>query len=68
VVKYVRGLSHIARVKQQLITCTRPEEFIALMNQYEEEAAERAAARTENGLDKRRNNGFATSKRSTVAA
>ncbi len=43
VVKYVRGLSHIAKVKQQLITCTRPEEFIALMQTYEADAAERAA-------------------------
>ena len=42
VVKYVRGLSHITKVKQQLITCTRPEEFVALMNAYETEAAERA--------------------------
>lgn len=41
IVKYVRGLSHIAKVKQQLITCTRPEEFIALMTAYEAEAAER---------------------------
>ena len=38
VVKYVRGLSHIAKVKQQLITCNRPEEFIALMQAYEAEA------------------------------
>jgi len=42
VVKYVRGLAHIARVKQQLITCTRPEEFVALMRAYEAEAEERA--------------------------
>jgi tRNA-dihydrouridine synthase B len=42
IVKYVRGLSHIAKVKQQLITCTRPEEFIALMHQYEAEAQARA--------------------------
>jgi tRNA-dihydrouridine synthase B len=42
VVKYVRGLSHIGKVKQQLITCTRPEEFVALMNAYEAEAAKRA--------------------------
>ncbi len=41
VIKYVRGLSHIAQVKQQLITCTRPEEFIALMHNYEAEAARR---------------------------
>jgi tRNA-dihydrouridine synthase len=43
VVKYVRGLSHIARVKAQLITCTRPEEFITLMKAYEAEAAGRVA-------------------------
>jgi nifR3 family TIM-barrel protein len=44
IVKYVRGLAHIAKVKQQLITCTRPEEFIALMNAYEAEAADRGWA------------------------
>jgi nifR3 family TIM-barrel protein len=42
VVKYVRGLAHIAPVKTQLVTCTRPEEFIALMRQYEAEATIRA--------------------------
>lgn len=44
VVKYVRGLAHIAQVKARLVTCTEPEEFIALMNAYETEAAVRAAA------------------------
>ncbi len=44
VVKYVRGLAHIAQVKARLVTCTEPEEFIALMNAYETEAAGRAAA------------------------
>jgi nifR3 family TIM-barrel protein len=43
VVKYVRGLAHIAQVKAQLVTCTTPEEFIELMHQYEVEAGERAA-------------------------
>ncbi len=47
VVKYVRGLAHITQVKAQLVTCTEPDEFIALMNAYETEAAERAAARPE---------------------
>ena len=42
VVKYVRGLAHSAKVKAKLVTCTRPEEFIALMNAYEAETAERA--------------------------
>ena len=42
VVKYVRGLSHINHIKQQLITCTQPEEFVALMTAYEAEAAKRA--------------------------
>lgn len=42
VVKYVRGLSHINPIKQQLITCTRPDEFVALMTDYEAEAAKRA--------------------------
>jgi len=45
IVKYVRGLSHIAQVKTRLITCTRPAEFINLMAQYEAEAAHRAASR-----------------------
>jgi nifR3 family TIM-barrel protein len=43
VVKYVWGLSHIAKLKQQLVTCTRPEEFVSLMNEYEAKAAKRAA-------------------------
>lgn len=43
VVKYVRGLAHIAQVKTRLVTCTHPEEFIELMHQYETEAGERAA-------------------------
>lgn len=42
VVKYVRGLAHIAQVKTQLVTCTHPEEFIELMNAYEAEVEERA--------------------------
>ncbi len=42
VVKYVKGLSHIAQIKAQLITCTRPAEFINLMNQYETETRTRA--------------------------
>ncbi|MEW5957317.1 MAG: tRNA dihydrouridine synthase DusB [Chloroflexota bacterium] len=41
VVKYVRGLAHIARVKQQLMTCTRPEEFVELLDTYEAGAAGR---------------------------
>ncbi len=48
VVKYVRGFSHIAKVKQKLITCTRPEEFIALMHEYEADAQKRAARNTPN--------------------
>lgn len=43
VVKYVRGLAHIARVKNQLVTCTEPEEFIALMHAYETDMASREA-------------------------
>lgn len=42
IVKYVRGLAHITKVKQQLVTCTQPEEFIALMTTYEAEAEARA--------------------------
>lgn len=42
VVKYVRGLTHMARVKQELITCTRPEEFVALLKAYEAEAGQRS--------------------------
>jgi nifR3 family TIM-barrel protein len=51
VVKYVRGLSHIGQVKTRLITCTQPEEFIALMHEYEADAAERqqAAGKTSQG-------------------
>jgi nifR3 family TIM-barrel protein len=45
VVKYVRGLAHIAQVKTRLVICTRPEEFIELMNEYETDVAERAARR-----------------------
>ncbi len=35
VAKYVRGLSHISRIKQQLMTCTRAEDFVALIQAYE---------------------------------
>lgn len=45
VVKYVRGLSHIKQVKTRLITCTRPEEFVALMNEYEASALARERSR-----------------------
>ena len=41
VVKYVRGLSHISAVKAKLVTCTTPEEFIALMHEYEAESEAR---------------------------
>ena len=44
VVKYVRGLSHTAQLKAKLVTCTRPEEFIKLMNQYEADARAREEA------------------------
>lgn len=43
VVKYVRGLAHIAKVKAKLVTCTRPEEFIALMQAYEAGMEERGS-------------------------
>lgn len=46
IVKYVRGLAHITKVKQQLMTCVRPEEFVALMNVYEAEAAARTKKKT----------------------
>ncbi len=36
VVKYVRGLSHISRVRQQLMACTQPEQFVALIGDYEQ--------------------------------
>jgi tRNA-dihydrouridine synthase B len=36
VVKYVRGLSHISRVRQQLMACTQPEQFVALIDDYEQ--------------------------------
>jgi nifR3 family TIM-barrel protein len=41
VVKYVRGLSHSSRLKPRLLSCTRPEEFVALMNEYESGAVKR---------------------------
>lgn len=41
VVKYVRGLKHSAAVKAKLVTCTTPEQFIDLMNEYEAEMAQR---------------------------
>ena len=41
IVKYIRGLAHSAKIRARLITCTRPEEFIALVNAYEAETAER---------------------------
>ncbi len=44
VVKYVRGLAHIAAVKQELMTCSRPEQFVALVRAYESQAAERVEA------------------------
>jgi tRNA-dihydrouridine synthase B len=43
IVKYIRGMAHSAKIRARLITCTRPEEFIALVNAYEAEAAEREA-------------------------
>jgi nifR3 family TIM-barrel protein len=41
IVKYIRGMAHSSHVRAKLVTCTRPEEFIALMNAYEAETAER---------------------------
>jgi nifR3 family TIM-barrel protein len=43
IVKYIRGMAHSAKVRAKLVTCTRPEEFIALMNAYESETAQREA-------------------------
>jgi nifR3 family TIM-barrel protein len=50
VVKYVRGLSHIGKVKTKLITCTRPQQFVALMNEYEADAEKRAARSAEEAV------------------
>lgn len=36
VVKYIRGLANSAAVKNKLVTCTQPEEFIAILAGYEE--------------------------------
>ncbi len=47
VVKYVRGLSHIGKIKVKLITCTRPEEFVALIHEYEAESKQRAEKSTQ---------------------
>lgn len=41
IVKYIRGMAHSSKVRAKLVTCTRPEEFIALMNAYEAETTER---------------------------
>lgn len=41
VVKYVRGLSHINKTKARLVTCTTPQEFIALMHEYEAQSKAR---------------------------
>jgi nifR3 family TIM-barrel protein len=41
IVKYIRRMAHSAKVRAKLVTCTRPEEFIALINTYEAEAAAR---------------------------
>ncbi|MDM8532497.1 tRNA dihydrouridine synthase DusB [Anaerolineales bacterium HSG25] len=35
VAKYVRGLVRSKKIKHQLVTCTKPEEFVALMQAYE---------------------------------
>jgi len=45
IVKYIRGMAHSAKVRAKLVTCTRPEEFIAVMNAYEAETAEREQGR-----------------------
>ncbi len=37
VLRYVRGLPHSARVKNKLVRCTQPEEFVALMEAYRRE-------------------------------
>lgn len=42
IIKYMRGLSHVGPVRVRLMTCTRPEEFIALMEEYEAGVEERA--------------------------
>jgi nifR3 family TIM-barrel protein len=45
IVKYIRGMAHSSKVRAKLVTCTRPEEFIELMNAYEVETVEREATR-----------------------
>ncbi len=45
IVKYIRGMAHSSKVRAKLVTCTRPEEFIALVNDYEVETAEREKGR-----------------------
>jgi nifR3 family TIM-barrel protein len=42
IIKYIRGLSHVGPMRVRLMTCTRPEEFIALMEEYEAGAQLRA--------------------------
>jgi nifR3 family TIM-barrel protein len=41
IVKYIRGMARSAKVRAKLVTCTRPEEFIELMNAYEAEVTAR---------------------------
>ncbi len=39
IVKYVRGLANIAQLRAKLVICTRPEEFVALIEEYETESS-----------------------------
>jgi nifR3 family TIM-barrel protein len=41
VVKYVRGLSHVAQLRAKLMSCVQSEEFIELVRQYETDFSER---------------------------
>jgi nifR3 family TIM-barrel protein len=41
IIKYIRGMAYSSKVRAKLVTCTRPEEFIELMNSYEAETVER---------------------------
>ncbi len=50
ILKYVHGLAYMVKVKQKLITCTRPEEFIALMTAYEADTAARERAKQKQPL------------------
>jgi len=51
IVKYIRGMAHSSKVRAKLVTCTRPEEFIELMNTYEAELVGREIKKGSSPVD-----------------